>query len=155
MQRLPAALEQAVVGRVLDQRVLEAIVGLRWRALDEQEVGVGEPIQRRLKRRLIDFGDVAQQRVDEIASENRADLRDLARRPEPVEARGEGLLQGRRDGLNTALLAAFKKQARHLLNEQRHAAGPLVDPLDQLFGERMAGRDLADHARDAGAIQWG
>ena len=28
MQRLAAALEQAVVGRVLDQRVLEAIVGL-------------------------------------------------------------------------------------------------------------------------------
>ena len=45
MQRLPAALEQAVVGRVLDQRVLEAIVGLRRRALDEQEVGVGKPIQ--------------------------------------------------------------------------------------------------------------
>ena len=45
MQRLPAALEQAVVGRVLDQRVLEAIVGLRRRALDEQEVGFGEPIQ--------------------------------------------------------------------------------------------------------------
>ena len=45
MQRLAAALEQAVVGRVLDQRVLEAIVGLRWRALDEQEVGVGKPIQ--------------------------------------------------------------------------------------------------------------
>ena len=28
VQRLPAALEQAVVGGVLDQRVLEAIVGL-------------------------------------------------------------------------------------------------------------------------------
>ena len=45
MQRLAAALEQAVVGRVLDQRVLEAIVGLRRRALDKQEVGVGKPIQ--------------------------------------------------------------------------------------------------------------
>ena len=45
MQRLAAALEQALVGRVLDQRVLEAIVGLRWRALDKQEVGVGKPIQ--------------------------------------------------------------------------------------------------------------
>ena len=45
VQRLAAALEQAVVGRVLDQRVLEAIVGLRRRALDEQKVGVGKPIQ--------------------------------------------------------------------------------------------------------------
>ena len=45
VQRLTAALEQAVVGRVLDQRVLEAIVGLRRSALDKQEVGVGKPIQ--------------------------------------------------------------------------------------------------------------
>jgi len=45
MQGLSAALEQTVVSCVLDQRVLEAIVGLRWRALDEQKVGVGEPIQ--------------------------------------------------------------------------------------------------------------
>ena len=81
MQRLAAALEQAVVGRVLDQRVLEAIVGLRWSALDKQQVGVGKPIQRCLKRRLIDLGNVAQQRIDEIASKNRADLRDLTRRP--------------------------------------------------------------------------
>ena len=35
MQRLPAALEQALVGRVLDQRMLEAIVSLRWRAIDK------------------------------------------------------------------------------------------------------------------------
>ena len=48
VQRLPAALEQAVVGRVLDQRVLEAIVGLRRSALDKQQVGFGKPIQRRL-----------------------------------------------------------------------------------------------------------
>ena len=48
MQRLAAALEQAVVGRVLDQRVLEAIGGGRSGALDEQEVGFREPIQRRL-----------------------------------------------------------------------------------------------------------
>ena len=45
VQRLAAALEQAVVGRVLDQRVLEAISGFGRRALDEQKVGVGEPFQ--------------------------------------------------------------------------------------------------------------
>ena len=45
VQRLPAALEQAVIGRVLDQRVLEAIACLRRRALDEQEVGFSQPIQ--------------------------------------------------------------------------------------------------------------
>ena len=43
VQRLAAALEQAVVGRVLDQRVLEAIVRLRAGALGEEEVRAGEP----------------------------------------------------------------------------------------------------------------
>ena len=46
VQRLAAALEQALVGRVLDQRVLEAVVRLRSIALDEQDVGLGEPLQR-------------------------------------------------------------------------------------------------------------
>jgi hypothetical protein len=38
MQRLAAALEQAVIGRVLNQRVLEAIVRLRAGALCDEEV---------------------------------------------------------------------------------------------------------------------
>ena len=38
VQRLAAALEQALVGRVLDQRVLETVVRLRSIALDEQNV---------------------------------------------------------------------------------------------------------------------
>ena len=43
MQRLPAALKQAFVSGVLNQRVLEPIGGLRRRALDKQKVGVGKP----------------------------------------------------------------------------------------------------------------
>ena len=39
MEGLAAALEQTVIGGVLDQRVLEAIVGPRRGAFDEQEVG--------------------------------------------------------------------------------------------------------------------
>ena len=45
MQRLPAALEQALVGRIPDQRVLEAVARPRRRVLDEQDVGLGEPFQ--------------------------------------------------------------------------------------------------------------
>ena len=87
VQRLPAAFEQALVGCVLDQRMLEAIVGLWRRALDKQEVGFGEPLQRRLQRRLVELDNVAQQRVGKIASKHRTDLRDVARRAEPIEAR--------------------------------------------------------------------
>ena len=45
VKRLSSALEQALVGRVLDQRVLEAIFSLRRSALDKQQVGFGEPLQ--------------------------------------------------------------------------------------------------------------
>jgi hypothetical protein len=60
------------------------------------------------------------------------------RRAEPIQARRERLLQSRRDGLNAALLAALQQQARHLLNEQRDAACPFGNPLNDLSGERMA-----------------
>ena len=56
VQRLAAALEQALVGRVLDQRVLETVGGGRRGAVDEQEVGFREPIQRGLQARLVESG---------------------------------------------------------------------------------------------------
>jgi len=49
VQRLAAALEQALVGRILDQRVLEAIGRLGTGALDEEEVRVDEPVERGLQ----------------------------------------------------------------------------------------------------------
>ena len=103
VERLAAALEQAFVGSVLDQGVLEAIIGLRACVLDDQKVGLGEPLQRRAQAGLVESGDRLEQREGEIAPQHRADLRDLPRRPEPVEARSERLLQGRRDRLRAAL----------------------------------------------------
>src|SRR6202453_2214665 len=46
VQRLSTALEQAVVGYVLDQRMLEAIGRLSAGPFDEQEVRVDKPIER-------------------------------------------------------------------------------------------------------------
>ena len=56
VKRLAAALEQALVGGVLDQRVLETVGGGRRGAVDEQEVGFREPIQRGLQARLVESG---------------------------------------------------------------------------------------------------
>ena len=153
MQRLTAALEQALVGRVLNQRVLEAVGRLRSSALDEQEVGLRKPVQSRLQRALVEAGHGAQQRVREISAQHRADLRGLARFAEPVEPRGERLLQGRRDRLRAALFAALQQEARHLLDEQRHAAGALAHPFDHVPRQRMAGRESRDHLRDLRAIE--
>ena len=74
MQRLAAALEQAVVGRILDQRVLEAIARLMACALSDQEIGTGEPVERGLEREVVDTADRAEQRIGEISPEHGATL---------------------------------------------------------------------------------
>ena len=68
MQRLAAALEQAVIGGILDQRVLEAVGRLRSIALDEQNVGLGEPLQRRLQRAFVEASHGLEQSVGESAA---------------------------------------------------------------------------------------
>src|SRR5271166_4623082 len=54
VKRLASALEQALVGCILDQRVLETISRGRRGAVDEQEVGFGEPIERSLQAQLVE-----------------------------------------------------------------------------------------------------
>ena len=103
VQRLPAALEQAVVGRVLDQRVLEAIG--RLAAARRRRTGgrVGEPIQATLAappRRVP--ATSLQQRVGEIATEHRADLRDFARCPSRSSRAASDCCKRRRDRLHAA-----------------------------------------------------
>jgi hypothetical protein len=56
MERPAAALEKALVGGVLDQRVLEAIGRLGAGALDEQEVRVDKAIERGLQAAVVDRG---------------------------------------------------------------------------------------------------
>jgi len=153
VQRLPAALEQAVVSRVLDQRVLEAIGRLRARALGDEEVRVGEPVQRQLEAGILDTADRAQQRIGEVPSQDGADLGDLARFAKPVEPRRERLLKRRRDRLQAAGLAALEQKTRDLLDVQRHPASALAHARDHLLAQRMASGELADHLRNVGAIE--
>ena len=153
MQRLAAALEQAVVGRILDQRVLEAIARLMACALGDEEVRAGEPVERRLERGVVDTADRAEQRIGEISPEHGADLRDFARFAQPVEPRRKRLLKRRRDRLQAARFAALEQKARDLLDEQRHPAGALAHALDHLSAQRMASGEFADHQRDVGAIE--
>jgi hypothetical protein len=56
VQRLAPALEQILVGRVLDQGVFEAVIGLRRQTPRQQDVRLGEPVQRRLQRRVVHPG---------------------------------------------------------------------------------------------------
>ena len=53
VQRLPAALQEAVVGRVLNQRMLKAVDRLRRDALYEEKVRLQETVQSRSQRGII------------------------------------------------------------------------------------------------------
>ena len=86
VQRLAAALEQALVSRVLDQRVLEAVVRLRSVALDEQDVGLGKPLHRRPQASLVEAGHGLEQRMRKVTPEHCTDLRDFPCGAEPVQS---------------------------------------------------------------------
>jgi hypothetical protein len=44
-------------------------------------------------------------------------------------------------------------ESRRLSAGQRHAASALIDPLDHVLGECVAGRDFTDRRFDAGTIR--
>src|SRR6202041_447280 len=140
-------------GGVRDRRVFEAIVSWRAAPGGDGEPGGGEPVERGLEGGVVDPAHVPQQRISEITAQYGADLRDFARFAEPVEPRRERLLKRRRDRLRAARLAALEQKARDLLDEQRHATGALVDPLNDAPGQRMMGREFTNHFRDLRAIE--
>ena len=87
MQHLPPALEEIFVSRILNKRVLEAIVGVRREALDEQDIGFRELFQRGLQRCVFHRGERAENAIGEATSNHRADLRYLSGRAKSVEPR--------------------------------------------------------------------
>src|SRR5262249_54918850 len=98
MQLPPPALEQALIGRVPHQRVLEVVNGFRRLATAEQEPGLRE-----LGERMLQWGPVASNRrtpqgMGDLTPEARADLPDLFHRRPRVEPRHQRVLKGLRDG---------------------------------------------------------
>ena len=61
--------------------------------------------------------DLAQERIREAPPQDRADLRDLARRSQTVEPGRQRLPERRRNRLRRPLLAALENEPRHLLDE--------------------------------------
>src|SRR5215469_14036486 len=93
MQDLPPALEKIFIGRILNKRVLEAIVGVRREALDEQNIGFRELFQRSVQRCVFHTYERAEKAIGEASSNHRADLRYLSGRAKSVEPRHQRLLQ--------------------------------------------------------------
>ena len=85
----------------------------------------------------------------ELPAEHGPYLRHLTRSAQPIEAGGERLLERRRDRLRSAL----QEEARHFLDKQRHASGPIGDALHHFPRQRVPLRDRAHHSDDFGAIE--
>ena len=163
VQPLAPAAQQGAVGRILHQRVLEDVAGFRRRAADEQQAGVGQPIERLAKLRLRQIGDGRQQSVAELAADRRAGLRDvLGGRSQPVQPRHQRGVQGRRHRQRRmrhggqrcrALRAGFEHRLGQFLDEQRHAVGALGDLLHDLGWQRRIPGDVCDHRRRVAPVE--
>src|SRR5262252_8518562 len=88
MQPLPPALEKIFVGRILNKRVLEAIVAVRRDALDEQNIGCRELFQCGLQRRVCYSRERAEKAIGEPPTNHRADLRNHSGRAKSVATGG-------------------------------------------------------------------
>ncbi len=97
MQDLPAAFQQAFIGRVLHQRVFERVARGGKLAGSEDEFGFLQLRERGYQRRLVATDDRVQQQVGEVAPDRCADLGDFLYRREPVEAGHQRILKGRGD----------------------------------------------------------
>ena len=96
MDRLPARAEQGVVRGVADQRVPEGVAHVR-ESPPMQQPGVDEAIELALERHRLHRSDRAEHVERELAPDDRAELGHLLRRPQPIQTRGERLLECRRD----------------------------------------------------------
>ena len=162
VQLPPALFQEAVVGHVLDHRVLEDVGGLgqepllvddlqRLQLLEESLELPGQP------------GDALQQSLQELAADDRRELDGaLAVLPEPVEARHDDALDGvghahlahPLDHPEAAVLAPedaeIEERLRHLLDEERHALGLVQEGGLQLRRELVRAQHQAGHVQGLG-----
>jgi hypothetical protein len=87
VQRLPAALQQRVIGGVLHQRVLEGVDSIRRRASTEGQSRCAQLHQGVVELSLRHRRDRRDQLIAEFAANRRPDLSDLLHRHEAIQPR--------------------------------------------------------------------
>ena len=146
--------DERPVRRLLDQRVLEAVLRLGPPASLAEQV---EPHQRRERRTdVVVPAHRLQEREPELPPEDGGRHQDrVGLRVEPVDPREDHLLHGRRDldldvviEAPTVLVpderARIGQRADELLEEERVAVGVLEDPLLHVVGQRALADERAE-----------
>ena len=158
VQFLPPDAQQCAVGRVLHQRVLEEVRGLRRDAAAEQEPGLGEPVEAQSKLGGGPLRHMLDQVVAELAAYDRADLADLlCDGPQPIEAGDQRGVQGGwyHRGDPVVAIAAFEHRFGQLFDEQRDTVGAVEYLVNGLVGEAgIAGESLDQAAPSRAASRF-
>src|SRR5215831_15259754 len=94
VQSPPAALEQALIGRIPHQRVLEAIDRIRWLTSSEYELSMFEFCECMLQYGFVASGQLAHQEIGEVPPDGCPDLADLLHRRQAIEPRHQRVLKG-------------------------------------------------------------
>ena len=153
MQLLAAALEQALIGRVADQRVLEHVAGVGWRAAAEDQLGLDQALHGFGKLGLGQAGKRGDGLMVEVAADDGGGLRHLLDRVQAVEPGHQRIVQrgGDRQLAERAVeqpgvvglpeRAQFEHRLGHLLDIERHAIGARGDLGHQLRRQRLAAGD--------------
>ena len=147
----PAGQQQALIGGVAHQRVLETEAPFQAALL-----GKDDPRRHQLRQRGFEFGarpgrDRVEQRKRELPADDGGDLRHFAGLAEAVEPGHQRILERRRHR------AVFARRFHHalgqFLDEQRHAIGLGNDRGDGLRRQAVRGGDAGDQLRAFRAAQ--
>jgi hypothetical protein len=155
VELLPPGLEQALVGRVPHQRVLERVA--RPAAAPEDQLRRLELAERVAQPVVAEPGHGRQQLAAELPPDHRRDLGHLLDRRQPVQPGHERVLERRGDRQRRQRagqlvpVADVPEQARlqhrlgQLLDEQRHPVRPGQDLVEHLRRQRLAPGQPLDH----------
>ena len=156
MQALAVAVQQAGIGGVAHQGVLEGIGGLWRRAAAIDQAGGDQLVERAAELALVERGHRGEQFVGEGAAERGAELGDGLGAGQPVEPRHQRVLQAGRnlelDRLDIVRVA-LEQRPGDLLDEQRHAVGLADDLLDDRGRQGPRAGDLGDERQAPPAVE--
>ena len=132
---------------------------MRRRSAAEDQLGIGQLVERLAQFLHLEVRDRAQQLEWEPPADGGGGLRHLAHRRQTVEPGRQRIVHGRRDGdrgdrageLVVVAGGAQQAQLEHglgqLLHEERHAVGLLQDLVEHLLGQRLVAADLLHKRR--------
>ena len=144
--------QQALIGGVPHQRVLEAETLLQASAFGKDDTGRIEACQCTLKFWAALGRDRFEQRKSELPADDGGDLRDLARLAEAVQACHQRILERCRHR-GAVLARGFQHAFRQFLREQRHAVGLGDDRGNDFRRQAVRGGNAGDQRRAFGAAQ--